>query len=267
MEVSIVIPCFGFSDNIKKNYQNWLSVSSDICLVDSHPGCHILAKFCERNQLQYYVFDWQGGYPKKRQWFISRGEIKNDWVLMLDDDEVVPKAFAMHLKNLKVNANIGAFQIRYDNWFLGKKLKYGVPMTKVALVNRNYGCFQEINDNKWSKFDMEVHEHFITSKKIKLFSKRLEHRQLSSFRDLTLKHVEYAKWEISRIEDNVYLHGASVRQRVKNLILKSSLAPLVYFVYHFFFKLGFLDGRVGLLYSIMKCNYFAMIASDINENR
>ena len=43
-------------------------------------------------------FDWDGHFPKKRNWFLRTYEFKTDWVLFLDADEFVSTAFIDEVK-------------------------------------------------------------------------------------------------------------------------------------------------------------------------
>ena len=223
--------------------------------------------FCIKNQFSYQTFKWDGNYPKKRQWALNFLNFKSPWVLMLDDDEFIPEKFKNKLLKFNPEVDIGAFILSYDNWFMGKHLKFGIPMKKVSLVNKNYGYFQDLKENSWGNFDMEVHEHFVSQKKTEIFSSRIEHRQIDTMQKLTKKHIEYANWEISRIKSNRNYEIVTLRQRLKNKLLRSAYFPILYFVYNYFIRLGFLDGKQGLLYSILKANYFAMIASEFNEKK
>ena len=265
MEVSIIIPCNGISENIKNNVKSWQQLSKSVTIVDSYPACEILKEFCNTHKISYVIFNWRGGYPKKRQWALDNLSLDHKWVLFLDDDEFVPEVFVNYLSNLTESSNIDGYEVLYDNWFLGRKLKYGIPMRKLVLIKHGCGSFQDLQEQSWSKFDMEVHEHFICKSHVKIFPKRLEHRQIVSFAKLTEKHLHYAEWEVSRIRQKSNLDGSTIRQKIKNRFITSAYFSIAYFFYHYFVKLGLLDGKQGLLYSILKLHYFALIASKFNE--
>lgn len=265
MRVSIIVPCRGISESIQANFVSWKKTSQCITIVDSYPGCELLKEFCHSQKIKYEDFKWDGEYPKKRQWALNNLKSDHDWILFLDGDEYVPDSFADYIKTLTENPRIGGYEVRYDNWFMGRKLMYGIPMRKLALVRKGSGEFQDLKELFWSKFDMEVHEHFICKSHIKIFPKRLEHRQIVSFAKLTEKHLHYAEWETSRIKQRSNLEGFTIRQKIKNRFITSAYFSIAYFFYHYFVKLGFLDGKQGLLYSILKLHYFALIASKFNE--
>lgn len=264
MELTVVVPTKGMSKNITENYESWLAIGT-VLVVDSYPGCLDLKKFCKTYGLHYLEFKWNGNYPKKRQWALNEYNFSTKWVLFLDDDEFVPKRFREYILHFKPGANYGAYSINYENWFLGKKMRFGIPMKKTPLIELGSGCFQNLGENFWSDFDMEVHEHFITQKSLGLLRSKLEHRQLETFSSLTMKHLKYAEWEISRARDGINYKHKNFRSFIKNKLFRSSIFPIFYFIINYFVKFAILDGRPGLFYSILKAHYFAIIVSGLRK--
>src|SRR5688500_3225696 len=43
-------------------------------------------------------FEWNGKFPKKRNWFLRNHEIKTKWILFLDADEYLTDAFKTDLR-------------------------------------------------------------------------------------------------------------------------------------------------------------------------
>ena len=80
------------------------------------------------------------------------------------------------------------------------------------------------------------------------------------------KHVDYARREaLLRIQieqDSIQISGDDVisrRRRLKRFFYRLPFKPLIRFIYQYFIKLGFLDGRYGLQFSLMRVWYQFMI--------
>ena len=50
-----------------------------------------------------------------------------------------------------------------------------------------------------------------------------------------------------------------------HFLLPRSILSILYFMYAYFIKLGFLDGKRGLIYTILKSIYFYLISIKIYE--
>jgi hypothetical protein len=85
-----------------------------------------------------------------------------------------------------------------------------------------------------------------------------------------IRHAEYASWEARRYlrlfdaRDSAVL---TLRQRVKYAALNSICFPAAYFFLQYILRLGFLDGRAGMLFALLKMGYFAQVQAKITEVR
>jgi hypothetical protein len=138
-------------------------------------------------------------------------------------------------------------------------------MKKLALFNKNFGRYEKINDNCWSNFDMEIHEHPILYGKISSIKSQIIHNDFKSISHFIIKHNEYANWEANRYLNLVQTSQLTLRQRIKYLLIPTSTFAILYFIYNYFFKLGFLDKKYGFLFSILKSFYFFLISVKIFE--
>jgi len=254
--VSVVIPVKRDKENLRQLIQNIAEFDfSDIHVVDSE-YCFESALFCNQNNVKYNVFEWNGCFPKKRNWYLNYKSLElRDWVLFLDSDERLTQPFMQELVALS-GTNFDALKVRYTNTFLKRKLRYGDVMTKIPLF-RKHVRFEKIEEEWWSDLDMEVHEHPVLPKeKIQTMSARIDHLENCSIEHYLKKHNNYSNWEALRLRSIKNIDKSNLRTRIKYSLLKSCFSGQIYFIYAFFLRLGFLDGYAGYAFAKLKSQYF-----------
>jgi glycosyltransferase involved in cell wall biosynthesis len=213
-------------------------------------------------------FRWNGRFPKKRNWTLDNHPLKSEWALFLDADERVTPQFEAELRAILPSTPHSGFWINYDNHFMGRRLRHGVPQRKLALFRTQAGRYERIDEQRWSRFDMEIHEHPTISGTIGAVRRSLVHldyRSLSHFID---KHNQYSDWEAQRIREMKRVApGARLtfRQKVKYAAAGRRLFSLIYFLIAYVGYRGFLDGRAGFNFALLKAIYFYQIALKLRE--
>lgn len=214
-------------------------------------------------------FVWNGSYPKKRNWLLLNHPPATPWVLFLDADEIVDEAFCDEVAAQVSATDVDGFWLNYSNYFLGKKLKYGVPQRKLALIRVGKALYERIDEVRWSSLDMEVHEHPIIKGKVGEIVAPIEHNDFRGTSSFIHRHQEYAAWEAQRYlilkRSTSPNRPLTPRQAFKySHIAKWWYAP-IYFFYSYVIKLGFLDGSAGAQYAFYKYWYFVTIRLMILE--
>lgn len=215
-------------------------------------------------------FRWDGHFPKKRNWMLRSGRLGQPWVLFLDADELVTDAFLAELDRvLQATLHCG-FWISFDNYFLGRRLRHGDPMRKLCLFRVGSGEYERIEEDRWSRLDMEIHEHPVLSGTQGALTARLIHADQRDFAAHIAKHNEYSTWEVRRYRalqagGSAAWERLTPRQRTKyRNLAKWWLAP-VYFIASYIARRGFLDGAAGFHLAVFKAFYFWQIRQKIME--
>ena len=210
-------------------------------------------------------FNWNGKFPKKRNWTLQNANILNQWVLFIDADEFVTEAFVNEVATKIQDTNYNAYTIQFENYFMDKKLRYGYGFQKTALFKKTEGAYEKIEEDFWSHLDMEVHEHPIIEGKIGLIQAKVIHKDFKTLEHYIDKHNAYSSWEAQRyIQLNKTNNGKlTFNQKIKYGLLNTGLLPLFYFIGAYFLKLGFLDGKEGFYLARFKAHYFFQIQTKV----
>lgn len=263
--VSVVIPVKNEAKNISRCLK-LLEEFTEIMIVDSGSTDDTCA-IAKSLGAKIITFNWNGQFPKKRNWVLRNIKLKNDWVLFLDADEFLTPEFKKELmQKIKENKNIG-YWVRYHNFFMGKQLKHGDPFKKLPVFKVGAGEYEFIEEDSWSHLDMEVHEHPILHGKIGELKSPVIHRDYKGLEHYISKHNAYSSWEAKRylkLKEKKF-PGLNSRQRMKYRLMGMGLLPIFYFMGSYILKLGFLDGKEGLWFARYKANYFFQIQTKIEE--
>lgn len=264
--VTAVIPV----KNEEKNLPHCLELLkefSEVIVVDSN-STDRTPEIVKRYGRKLVNFNWNGQFPKKRNWTLRNVPIQNEWVLFLDADEYVTEKFKEELAEaINRNGYVG-FWVHYINDFMGKVLKHGAVMPKLPLFRVRAGEYEFIDEKQWSHLDMEIHEHPILNGKIGEIKSPVIHREFRGLAHYIQKHNEYSSWEANRYLKMKDKKGElTFRQKIKYTFIDTWLLGIMYFCYSYFYKLGFLDGKIGFIYAAYKMQYFFNIKAKIEEIR
>jgi len=268
--ITIVIPTRNEEANLAKCLRA-LGRFSEVVLIDSastDATCSIAESFGYR----VIDFAWNGQFPKKRNWYLLNHKPKNAWVLFLDADEIVTDAFCTEVAAAVQNTAHAGYWLNYRNYFLGKKLRFGIPQRKLALFRVGSGLYERIEEAAWSNLDMEIHEHPQIEGSLGELRAPIDHNDDRGILKQIERHREYAIWECARINlleaaPTGQLAKLTSRQKLKYRLIRSPIFAAAYAIFQYFGRLGCLDGYAGLQYALLKFWYFNLIAVLLRQNR
>ena len=264
--ITIVIPVKNEESNLPECLEN-IKVFRYVVLADSGSTDRTLEIAAEYGR-EIVQFQWDGKFPKKRNWILRNYKFKTLWVMFLDADERITPAFCEELQKTLPTTQCNAFVCYYDNWFMGRMLRHGDAMRKTAILRLGTGEYEKINEQGWSSLDMEIHEQLQVEGKVGIIKSRLEHHDKRSLESYYKKHEEYANWEANRYKAlNGDFSKLTNRQRTKYSLIKKWWFGFAYFCVCYFLKGGILDGKPGYVFARGKWKYFANIRHKIKDVR
>ena len=272
--ITVIVPV----RNEEKNLLNMLPLLDEfdeVIVVDSH-STDKTSEIVESFGYQLVEFDWNGHFPKKRNWTLRNVPIRNEWVFFVDADEYMTPEFINALREEfnDTKDNVG-YWVYYTNYFMGHLLKHGDPIHKLALFKKSAGEYEhtdaEDDDNSWGYAGLELHEQpVLKGGTIGTIKAKVDHKENRGLEAYIKKHNEFSTWEANRYLKQLNVRdrkGKTLRQHVKYALLDSWVLSSIYFIYVYFFKLGFLDGRAGYVYASLKKHYFFTIKAKIDEKK
>lgn len=212
------------------------------------------------------VFD---NYAALRNYGLNDINYKYDWLLMVDADEVVPPSLIaeMHVHLINGANNTTIYRMRRKDHFLGKWIKHssGYPTW--------FGRLIKIGQ---VRIERKIHEEYITDGEIGYLQEHLYHypfnKGIASWID---KHNRYSTMEAKLLLEgglatpsftDFFSNDPTVRRRaVKGLVYRMPGRPLAMFFALYLLKRGFLDGRAGFVFSVLRAFYEFMINCKVKE--
>ncbi|MFT6286148.1 MAG: glycosyltransferase involved in cell wall biosynthesis [Alcanivorax sp.] len=257
-----------------------LASASRIVLLDSHSDDateQIAASF----NAEVVQFDYSGGYPKKRQWGLNELDITTEWVFLLDADEVVPPQLWEEIgREISKPDAPDAYLIMKGFHFMGRRFRFGGFSHAAVLLFRNGKArFEELDSSIATALDMEVHERVIVDGSVGIISTPLIHEDFKGLTAYIDRHNQYSTWEAGVRYSNLHKgsHGdqtiaprlfgnAQERRRfLKYVAIRMPFEPALWFLYHYIFKLGFMEGRRGLIASQIRASYISLARAKLFE--
>ncbi len=259
-----------------------LGPARHIVVLDSH-STDATAEIALAHGAEVVQFDYHGGYPKKRQWALDQLTITTPWVFFLDADEVVPEALWAEIAAVVRQPDAcDAYLIRKGFHFFGRRMRYGgFSHMAVLLLRTGKGRFEHLFDDAADSLDMEIHERVVVQGRIGRLRTPLIHEDFKGLEAYITRHNKYSTWE-ARVrhhflttgrygEDTIAprLFGNTQERRrfIKAVIIRLPFEQWMWFVYHYIVRLGFLEGRPGLIACQIRASYIAQVRAKIYELR
>ena len=200
-------------------------------------------------------------YAKQFNWGLDNTNITTDWVMRLDADEVVTPELAtqlqQHLTSLPIST--AGLTINRQIHFMGHWIKHGAiyPIKSLRIWRNKQGrC-----ENRW------MDEHILVEGTIEHINADIADINLNNITWWINKHNHYATREAidlllgelssSKMDTDTTSMNFSARFKrwLKHSIyahLPLGMRALLYFLYRYIFRLGFLDGWPGLVFHALQ---------------
>jgi glycosyltransferase involved in cell wall biosynthesis len=255
--ISVLIPIKNEAANLPRCLAcvRW---ADEIFVVDSQSTDGSIA-IAEQNGAQVVQFQFNGTWPKKKNWALENLPFRNEWVFILDADEVLPPEAEQEFAEAIANAgDVAGYWINRRFMFMGKWLRHSYyPNWNLRLFRHSLGRYEKLTDADTRSGDNEVHEHVIVNGPTGRLRCEMDHYAFPSVEVFVEKHNRYSNWE-ARVSADRQLSGSDAqirsntvgrRRRLKGLSQRLPFRPLLRFLYVYLWQKGFLDGREGYYFA------------------
>jgi glycosyltransferase involved in cell wall biosynthesis len=252
--------------------------AAQVYVVDSQSGDRT-AEIAREMGAEVVQFKYDGGWPKKRNWALRNLPIANEWVLLLDADERVTPELKNEIEQALRQQTYDGYYIRWKLIFLGRWMRHAWSHGwMLRLFRRGKGEYEDLGMRGEGGWDAEVHENVVVRGPCARLDGMLEHYSEQSLYQWIRKQNEFSDWNAKRRLDQLrqpfpppaYLwSGDPVKMRkwLKALFIRLPLRPAMMFIWLYFFKLGFLDGRAGYYFCRLRAIHEFNIQAKIYERR
>ncbi|MBR9911297.1 MAG: glycosyltransferase family 2 protein [Gammaproteobacteria bacterium] len=257
--ISVIILTFNEEVHIKRCIESLLPLVENIFIVDSFSKDRTV-EIATSLGGKVYQRKWKN-YADQFQWGLDNCAIDTEWVMRMDADEYIEQDLIDELPKVlaSTNSEVSGFYIRRKYFFLGKWVRHGAvyPLNLLRVWRTGKGRIED----RW------MDEHIVlsgTGKTVQL-NGHIVDDNLNNTRWWTDKHNKYADREMIDILDRKYLlfssddalksNQESSQAKIKRVVkegvynrLPVFIRPLLYFLYRYFVRLGFLDGVRGFAF-------------------
>lgn len=173
-----------------------------------------------------------------------------------------------------------AYLIEKRFHFLGRRFRFGgFSHRAVLLFRRGKGRFERLFEESPEAPDMEVHERIIVEGTLDRLKTPLLHQDFRGLEAYLERHNKYSTWEAkarylflttgrwgeATIRPRLFGDTQQRRRFLKALIMRLPFEPWLWFLYHYVLRLGFLEGRPGLIASQIRAGYIAQARAKLYE--
>jgi glycosyltransferase involved in cell wall biosynthesis len=261
--VSVIIPVRQEAANLPRclDCVKW---ADEIFVVDSH-STDATAEIAAAHGAKVVQFDFNGTWPKKKNWALENLRFRNEWVFILDADEVLPpEAKPEFAKAIADAGEVAGYWINRRFRFMGKWLRHSYyPNWNLRLFRHSLGRYEKLTDADTHSGDNEVHEHVIVNGPTERLRYEMDHYAFPSVEVFVEKHNRYSNWE-ARVSAERKLGGSDAqissstvgrRRKLKEFSQHLPFRPLLRFLYIYVWQKGFLDGREGYYFARLHAFY------------
>ena len=263
-QLSVIILTYNEKENIAQALDSVISWSDEVIILDSYSVDGTL-DIVSNYECNLYQHNFEN-FSKQRNYALKDIPIKNEWILFLDADEWVTEELKVEIDAfLESNpTENGAYLNRKFLW-MGKWIKRGYYPTWTLRLFRHKESYCE---------DRSVNEHIVVSGELTKLKNHYIHQDQKSIGDWISKHNARATLEADELykrdckiiqkEISVKLFGNQVERKrwiryyfwEKIPIL---IRPILYFLFRYVFKMGFLDGKRAFTYHFLQALWFPML--------
>jgi glycosyltransferase involved in cell wall biosynthesis len=275
--VSILIPVKNEAPNLPRCLAA-VSWADEIVVVDSH-STDGTPEIATRAGATVVQFDFNGIWPKKKNWALETVPFRNEWVFILDADEVMPPGSRDEFARIIVADGEGrtGFWINRQFMFMGRWLRHAYyPNWNLRLFKHRLGRYERLVEGATASGDNEVHEHIVVEGSTGHLACEMRHFAFPSVSVFMEKHNRYSNWEARlAVEDGLRrdsgdsLQSPKVRFRrlLKKCARRLPFRPTLRFLYVYIVQGGFLDGKEGYYFARLHGVYELMTLAKTAEMR
>lgn len=262
--VSVIVLAYNEETNLPDCLESLKHLDCEVLVVDSGStdGTREIAR-----QAGAAIFEHPfETYGAQRNWAQNHLPLAAEWVLHLDSDERLTPELAAEINGILLNppADVDGFLFRKRTFFMGRWIRHGghYPSYHLRLFRKDRGgCEERLYD-----------QHYLVRGNVR----KLQHDYMDVLTsDLSVwstRHVRWAELEAreivagydpdGRVEASPFGNPIERRRWLREGLywkLPLFLRAFLYWFYRYFLRLGFLDGKEGMIFHFLQGFWFRFL--------
>lgn len=277
--VSVLIPAKNEEANLPACLAS-VQQADEVFVVDSQSSdrsCEI----AESYGAKVVQFHFNGRWPKKKNWSLENLPFRNEWVLIVDCDERITPQLWDEIAQAIQNPSYEGYYINRRVYFLGKWIRFGgkYPDWNLRLFKHKIGRYENLGTEEIRNTgDNEVHEHVILNSSVGYLKNDMEHIDFKDIYHWLDRHNRYSNWEArvylnmltgkdesGTIGANPFGDAVQRKRFLRKVWVWLPFKPTLRFIWFYFIRLGFLDGKAGYTYACLLSQYEYQIGVKLYE--
>ena len=259
-DISVIILTFNEEKHIARCINSLLTFTDKIFIIDSG-STDKTVEIAENLGAKVAVNPWIN-YATQFNFGIENNPFKTTWLMRMDADEYVLPELSNEInqKLFETPQEISGIYIKRRVLFFDKWIRHGAyyPIWLLRIWRNGHGICEE----SW----MDEHIKLFQGKTVQMQQDLVDHN-LNNLTWWTQKHNLYAIREVIDLLNIKYnfrdfeavepkLLGTQEQRKrylkVKYASLPLFTRPIFYFIYRYFLRLGFIDGKQGLMWHFLQ---------------
>jgi glycosyltransferase involved in cell wall biosynthesis len=261
-DLTVIILTKNEEKNIEKCINSLRRIAKRIVVIDSFSSDNTLT-LAKNLGAEVYTHEFEN-HAAQFNWGLENCDIKTEWIMKLDADEELTEELTLEIENKlpKVKKDVNGIILKRRIIFMGRWLKHGglYPIKIMRIIRNGYGKSE----------DKVMDEHLIIMEgKAVTFENDFSDNNYKNLSWWTMKHnwytdknvMDYQKRKESQEYNNesVANTSSSFQAKVKRKIRTGFYYQLplffrahLYYIYRYYFRLGFLDGKEGKIFNFLQ---------------
>lgn len=267
--LTVIILTYNESQHIERAIKSAKKISSQIIVCDSYStdATIEIARSLGAIVLQH---TWTN-YSQQFQWTLENGPIGCEWVMRLDADEVLEEDLVGEIREKlpTIPVGVSGINVNCKQYFWGAWMRHGgiYPLKLLRIFKHGFGHIEQ----KW------MDEHIVISEGTIIdFTGHFRNENLSNLATFSQKHIGYATREAvdylslkyGFLEKTIRQGRLNDQSSAKNIMKKYFYyrlpifwGPIVYFLYRYVIRLGFMDGTEGFVYHVLQGFWYRFLVA------
>jgi glycosyltransferase involved in cell wall biosynthesis len=246
--LSVAIVTLNEADNLARTLSS-VRFADEIVVVDSGSTDRTV-EIASSFGAKVFSEPWKGFALQKNS---AIDQCVGTWVLSLDADEELTDELQAEIRSMleadaQMTPQVDGYRLRLRHVFLGRWMRHGgyYPDMKLRL-------FRRVTSSGLAHFtDRPVHESVAVVGRVEMMKNDFLHHGYPNL-EIYLEHMN----RYSTLGAQIVAAKGRVSRSWPAFLWNVALVPKLTFVWNYFFRLGFLDGREGLLLHLYHSAYIS----------